>query len=210
MIIRAQRTGDAAVVRQLLTSAFTDTGRVADLAETLARRPDRPVPALVAEVRRHARRAGAAVPRLDRRSSAPGRGADPQPAGRRPGSSTPWYRPRALPRRRPTGTPPRRPSGLPRRQPRLLQPPRLATRRHARLQQPIHANTRCCLPARASTLLAALDGRRGRLQRHLLGPRPRRPARPQLTRPRHAHSRSPADHLAPGQAHGQVASTCTR
>lgn len=50
MIIRAQRTGDAAVVRQLLTSAFTDTGRVADLAETLARRPDRPVPALVAEV----------------------------------------------------------------------------------------------------------------------------------------------------------------
>ena len=50
MIIRAQRTADAVVVRQLLRSAFNDAGRVADLAETLARRPDRPVPALVAEV----------------------------------------------------------------------------------------------------------------------------------------------------------------
>jgi putative acetyltransferase len=50
MIIRAQHTADAVVVRQLLTSAFKDAGRVADLAETLARRPDRPVPALVAEV----------------------------------------------------------------------------------------------------------------------------------------------------------------
>lgn len=50
VIIRAQRTADKAVVRQLLTSAFEDAGRVADLAETLARRPDRPAPALVAEV----------------------------------------------------------------------------------------------------------------------------------------------------------------
>ena len=34
MIIRAQRTGDAAVVRQLLTNAFNGAGRAADLAPT--------------------------------------------------------------------------------------------------------------------------------------------------------------------------------
>lgn len=48
--IRAQRAEDAAAVRHVLTAAFADDGTVADLAEALLARADRPVPALVAEV----------------------------------------------------------------------------------------------------------------------------------------------------------------
>lgn len=50
MIVRDQRQGDAAEVRQLLTDSFGDTGQVADLADALQARPDRPGVALVAEV----------------------------------------------------------------------------------------------------------------------------------------------------------------
>jgi putative acetyltransferase len=50
VIVREQRAGDAAAVRRLLMAAFGDTGRVANLAETLAARPDRPTAALVAEL----------------------------------------------------------------------------------------------------------------------------------------------------------------
>jgi putative acetyltransferase len=49
VMIRARRGEDATAVRHLLTSAFQDGGRAADLAEALAARPDEPAPALVAE-----------------------------------------------------------------------------------------------------------------------------------------------------------------
>jgi putative acetyltransferase len=42
VIVREQTRTDATAVRQLLTSAFDDSGQVADLAEALAARPDRP------------------------------------------------------------------------------------------------------------------------------------------------------------------------
>jgi putative acetyltransferase len=50
VIIRALGSDDAAAVRSLLCTAFDDDGRVADLAEALDARPDRPDVALVAEV----------------------------------------------------------------------------------------------------------------------------------------------------------------
>ena len=50
MIVREQLPDDAVAVRQLLTAAFADDGRVADLAGALDARPDRPGTALVAEV----------------------------------------------------------------------------------------------------------------------------------------------------------------
>lgn len=49
-MIRDLRPDDADAVRQLLTAAFADDGRVADLAAALEARPDRPGAALVAEV----------------------------------------------------------------------------------------------------------------------------------------------------------------
>jgi putative acetyltransferase len=49
VITREQVRRDAAAVRQVLTSAFDDSGQVADLAEALAARPDRPSAPLVAE-----------------------------------------------------------------------------------------------------------------------------------------------------------------
>lgn len=50
MVIRDLRPDDAEAVRQLLTAAFADDGRVADLAAALEARPDRPGVSLVAEV----------------------------------------------------------------------------------------------------------------------------------------------------------------
>ncbi len=50
MQIREQHPDDAAAVRRVLTDAFADDGHVADLAEALLARPDRPGPALVADV----------------------------------------------------------------------------------------------------------------------------------------------------------------
>jgi putative acetyltransferase len=50
VIIRDLIPHDGPAVRQLLTEAFADDGQVADLAEALAARPDRPGVALVAEV----------------------------------------------------------------------------------------------------------------------------------------------------------------
>ena len=50
MIVRDLVRDDAGAVRQLLTAAFADDGRVADLAEALDARPDRPGVALVADV----------------------------------------------------------------------------------------------------------------------------------------------------------------
>ena len=50
MIIRAQRRGDASSVRRVLTRAFNDDGRVADLAEALDARADRPCEPIIAEV----------------------------------------------------------------------------------------------------------------------------------------------------------------
>lgn len=50
MQIRNQLPEDAPAVRGVLTDAFGDDGTVADLAEALLARPDRPGPALVAEV----------------------------------------------------------------------------------------------------------------------------------------------------------------
>jgi putative acetyltransferase len=49
VVIREQVPQDAAAVRQLLSSVFGDAGQVADLAEALATRVDRPSAALVAE-----------------------------------------------------------------------------------------------------------------------------------------------------------------
>ena len=49
MEIRKQRREDAAAVRRVLVAAFADDGRVADLAEALAARPDAPDAAWVAE-----------------------------------------------------------------------------------------------------------------------------------------------------------------
>lgn len=49
MIVRDLLPDDAAAVRQLLTAAFADDGRVADLAAALDARTDRPGVALVAE-----------------------------------------------------------------------------------------------------------------------------------------------------------------
>ena len=49
VIVRDQRPEDAEAVRQVLTAAFADDGRVADLATALAARADRPGVALVAE-----------------------------------------------------------------------------------------------------------------------------------------------------------------
>lgn len=50
MIIRGLLPDDGPAVRQLLTAAFADDGRVADLASALDARADRPGVALVAEV----------------------------------------------------------------------------------------------------------------------------------------------------------------
>ncbi len=50
MIVRTQHRDDGPAVRQVLTDAFADGGRVAALAEALAGRPDRPTGPLVAEV----------------------------------------------------------------------------------------------------------------------------------------------------------------
>ena len=50
MQIRDQLPEDAPAVRRALTDAFADDGTVADLAEALLARPDRPGPALVAEI----------------------------------------------------------------------------------------------------------------------------------------------------------------
>jgi len=50
VIIRNARPADTATVRDLLTEAFGDDGRVADLAQALEARPDRPAPALVAAI----------------------------------------------------------------------------------------------------------------------------------------------------------------
>ena len=50
MIVRDQRAEDAGAVRTLLCAAFEDDGLVADLAEALTARPDRPGVALVAEL----------------------------------------------------------------------------------------------------------------------------------------------------------------
>src|SRR3954470_2608761 len=50
MQIRDQLPEDAPAVRRVLTDAFADDGTVADLAEALLARPDRPGPALVAEI----------------------------------------------------------------------------------------------------------------------------------------------------------------
>jgi putative acetyltransferase len=50
MIVRDQRPADAAAIRRLLTAAFADDGRVADLADALTARPDRPAAPLVAEL----------------------------------------------------------------------------------------------------------------------------------------------------------------
>jgi putative acetyltransferase len=50
VIVRDQRPDDAGAVRQVLTAAFADDGHVADLAEMLAARADRPGIVLVAEV----------------------------------------------------------------------------------------------------------------------------------------------------------------
>jgi putative acetyltransferase len=52
VVIREQVPQDAAAVRRLLTSAFGDTGQVADLAEALATRADRLSAALVADADR--------------------------------------------------------------------------------------------------------------------------------------------------------------
>lgn len=49
MIVRPQGPEDTAAVRDLLTAAFADDGRVADLAEALDARADRPGVVLVAE-----------------------------------------------------------------------------------------------------------------------------------------------------------------
>ena len=49
MHIRPQRPDDAISVRTVLTDAFTDDGRVADLADALLARSDRPEAAFVAE-----------------------------------------------------------------------------------------------------------------------------------------------------------------
>ena len=50
MIVRDLQPADSAAVRQLVTAAFADDGRVADLAAALEARPDRPGVALVAEL----------------------------------------------------------------------------------------------------------------------------------------------------------------
>jgi putative acetyltransferase len=47
VIVREQRPGDQAAVREVLTAAFRDSGEVAHLAETLAARADRPGPGCV-------------------------------------------------------------------------------------------------------------------------------------------------------------------
>jgi putative acetyltransferase len=49
VVIREQSPQDSAAVRRLLTNAFRDDGEVADLADALATRADRPSVALVAE-----------------------------------------------------------------------------------------------------------------------------------------------------------------
>ena len=49
-MIRTKQPADAAVVRQVLTSAFGDEGQVADLVDALDARHDRPAPGLIAEV----------------------------------------------------------------------------------------------------------------------------------------------------------------
>lgn len=49
-MVREQRPEDAVAVRKLLTQAFADKGQVADLAQALDARPDRPGVALVAEM----------------------------------------------------------------------------------------------------------------------------------------------------------------
>ena len=50
VIVRDMQADDSAAVRRLLTAAFADDGRVADLAAALTARVDRPGIALVAEV----------------------------------------------------------------------------------------------------------------------------------------------------------------
>src|SRR3954454_2090064 len=49
VLVREQRPQDSIAVRRVLTSAFGDTGQVADLAEALWTRTDGSCPALVAE-----------------------------------------------------------------------------------------------------------------------------------------------------------------
>jgi putative acetyltransferase len=49
VIVRRQSSGDLPAVRRVLTAAFADDGRVADLAAALLARPDQPDAAFVAE-----------------------------------------------------------------------------------------------------------------------------------------------------------------
>ncbi|HZC51184.1 MAG TPA: GNAT family N-acetyltransferase, partial [Mycobacterium sp.] len=49
-MVREQRPEDAVAFRKLLTDAFADDGAVADLAQALDARPDRPGIALVADM----------------------------------------------------------------------------------------------------------------------------------------------------------------
>lgn len=53
MFIRAARPADQEPLREVLTQAFADDGRVADLARALDARVDCPTPALVAEIDEH-------------------------------------------------------------------------------------------------------------------------------------------------------------